>query len=229
MKILAVDTATKTCSVAVSDDSDIIVAHTARYARTHARHIMTMIDGIVQAAEITMEDIDGFAVTLGPGSFTGLRIGISTVKGLAMAVKKPVAGVSALEALAAQFFAATDLICPLIDARKGEVYAGVYRWTPDGCEPVFPAKVASPEQAVSGIDGPCLFVGNGAAQYRQRISACLGEWARFVPPVFNPVRAAMVAHLGYRQFAAHSAGDARTVQPVYIRRPDAQRPPRQKA
>lgn len=223
MKLLAVDTATKTCSVALAEDSEPIFEYTASHAQTHARHLMEMIDGVMQAAKMTTADLDGFAVTVGPGSFTGLRIGISTVKGLAMALKKPVAGVSALAVLAEQFFGVTEWICPLIDARKGEVYAGLYQWTDSGCESAAAARVVGPEDAVAGIEGPCLFVGNGAALYRERIEKCMGGLARFAPPVMNAIRGAMVAHLGYRQFAAGSAEDARALQPIYIRRPDAER------
>ena len=162
MKILALDTATQSCSVAIIDNGSLLAELTRLNRRTHSRHLMDLIDMVCQMSDLKIGDVDGFAVTIGPGSFTGLRIGISTIKGLAFPLNKPVVGVSSLDALAWQCAQSAYLICPLLDARKKEVYACRYRFKnneliKDGNE-----KVASPAEAVRGIREPCIFVGNAA-------------------------------------------------------------------
>jgi len=122
MRILAVDTATKSCSVAIVEKESIIAETTLFIEQTHSKHLMKMIDTALNLSGLTVSELDGFAVTRGPGSFTGLRIGISSIKGFAMASGKPVVGVSSLDSLAMQCCFSPYLVSPLLDARKGEVY-----------------------------------------------------------------------------------------------------------
>jgi len=140
MKILAVDTATMSCSVAVVEAGCLKAELIQATGETHARHLMTMIDNVLQLSNETMAGIEGFGVTIGPGTFTGLRIGLSTVQGLALAESKPIAGVSSLDALAAQVMAtpgeSRSLVCALLDARRKEVYHRLYRTGAKGAEPV---------------------------------------------------------------------------------------------
>ena len=127
MKILAVNTATPACGVAVVNEGTVSAHAVINSRETHARQLMPMIDRVLESCDLAVADLDGFAVVRGPGSFTGLRIGISTIKGLAAASGKPLTGISSLEALAYPFTACPDPICALIDARKNEVYACWYR------------------------------------------------------------------------------------------------------
>ena len=129
MKILAVDTSAMSCSTAIVDNGVVRAELSTVNSQTHSKHLMTMIDTVCKISGIEVAGMDGFAVTIGPGSFTGLRIGISTIKGLAWSLKKPVAGISSLEALAWQCAPVPCLICPLLDARKHEVYSGRYRFS----------------------------------------------------------------------------------------------------
>ena len=122
MKILAVDTATNSCSAAIVDDGIACAELTTVNNQTHSKHLLHMIDTVCDMSGLKITDMDGFAVTIGPGSFTGLRIGISTVKGLAWPLNKPVVGISSLDALAWQCIPAAYPICTLLDARKQEVY-----------------------------------------------------------------------------------------------------------
>jgi tRNA threonylcarbamoyladenosine biosynthesis protein TsaB len=128
MRVLAVDTATTSCSVAIVDKTSLLSEFTLYREQTHSKHLMDMIKAALRMSGLNFSDLDGFAVTRGPGSFTGLRIGISTIKGLAVVLEKPVVGVSSLEALALQVSYSRDLICPILDARKGEVYFSRYRF-----------------------------------------------------------------------------------------------------
>jgi tRNA threonylcarbamoyladenosine biosynthesis protein TsaB len=131
MKILALDTATNSCSVAIMDSGVVCAELTSANNQTHSKHLMTMIDTVCEVSRLEIETMDGFGVTIGPGSFTGLRIGISTVKALAWSLKKPVVGISSLDALARQCIAGPYPICTLLDARKQEVYCCRYHYHAD--------------------------------------------------------------------------------------------------
>ena len=131
MRILAVDTCAKSCSVAVTDSGCLAGEVFTRLRQTHSRHLMRMVDMTLEISGMTMKEIDAFAVTRGPGSFTGLRIGISAVKGMALAGRKPMIGVSSLQSLAWPMAAPGGLVCAILDAGKGEVYSASYRF-PDG-------------------------------------------------------------------------------------------------
>ena len=128
MKILAFDTAMQSCSVALTEDSRLLAEVNLVNTETHSRHLAGLIRDVCRMARTELSEIDGYAVTRGPGSFTGLRIGISTAIGLAQASGKPIAGVSTLHSLAAQATVPSQLVCPMIDARRGEVYVSVLRY-----------------------------------------------------------------------------------------------------
>jgi tRNA threonylcarbamoyladenosine biosynthesis protein TsaB len=223
MKILAVDTASNTCSVALADNGMLKVEYSADHGRTHAVELGGMIDDVLRASGTAVSDIEAFAVTTGPGSFTGLRIGISTVKGLSYAVSRPVAPVSTLDALAFQCAGVETLICSLIDARKKEVYAAIYRWRGEQLETVSKPFVADPGQALAEIREKCFFVGTGALLYRELIEAQLGKLARVAPGEMSFVRASTVARLGGMALSENGGVSAHEILPFYIRRSDAEK------
>ena len=128
MKVLGLDTSTSCGSVGLIDDERIISEYLLDIPVTHSERLLGAIELVLREAHCAMEDLDGWAISLGPGSFTGLRIGVSTVKGLAFATQKPVAGISTLDVLASQISPTPFLICPILDARKGEVYTAFYRY-----------------------------------------------------------------------------------------------------
>ena len=149
MRILAVDTSTRSCSIAVVDGSDLLAEITSGNGQTHSRHLMAMIDSALGLAGLNLSMIDGLAFTCGPGSFTGLRIGISTILGLSASTGKPIAGISGLDALAMQAAAPDILICPMIDGRRNEVYCARYRWVNDALVKEMAEQVLSQELAIS--------------------------------------------------------------------------------
>ena len=222
MRILAVDTATKSCSVAIIDKESLLAELTAVKDQTHSKHLLAMITCVTRTAGLTISDLDAFAVTIGPGSFTGLRIGISTVKGLAVARDKPVVGISSLEALASQSVPCPYLVCPFLDARKGEVYFGRYRFNDHTLEKEGVERVLPPEEAVIDIREPCVFLGNGAQLYREVIQAKLGELAYFTSQINNTIRASTVAILGMQRFKKFGTDDVAGLVPNYIRKSDAE-------
>jgi tRNA threonylcarbamoyladenosine biosynthesis protein TsaB len=183
---------------------------------------MDLINTVCRIADLKAEDVDGFAVTIGPGSFTGLRIGISTIKGLAFSLGKPVAGVSSLDALAWQCAQSAYLICPLLDARKKEVYACRYRFKNNELKKDDTEKVASPAEAVRGIREPSIFVGDAAQMYREKISAELGELAHFAAWGQHTIRASSIAWLSMTGFNRKQTDDVALLVPHYIRKPDAE-------
>lgn len=223
MKILAVDTSSRTGSVALLEDDTIVAELHVSSSKTHAKRLMPVIDATLELAGMGLEALDAFAVTIGPGSFTGLRIGISALKGLAFATGRPATGVSTLDALAHPFAWFPGLVCPLLDARKGEVYTALYRWAARGTmEKVCPDCAVGPKEWLAGIQDACLFVGDGAVAYKEMIEATLGQLATFAPLYCNALRASVVAALGLEQIKKGQTADASALVPLYIRKSDAE-------
>lgn len=222
MKILAVDTATTSCSVAIVDQTSLLSEFTLDSEETHSKHLMGMVKATLKMSGLNFPDIDGFAVTRGPGSFTGLRIGISTIKGLAVASGKPVVGVSSLESLAHQVSYSRDLICPILDARKGEVYFSRYRYLNGHLKKQTKERVAPPDKAIDGLNESCLFVGNGALLYNKMILEKMGEFASFAPMIQNTIRASTLAYLSMAKFEKDDTDDIEKILPYYIRKSDAE-------
>ncbi len=216
------DTATRSCSVALTDGDRVSAEMTTTRKQTHSKHLMGMIDSVLRTAGLTVADLDGFAANRGPGSFTGLRIGISTVKGLALASGKSSIGISGLEALARQFPFSTHLICPILDARKGEVYTAVYQTATDGVTQLTGERAVPPAEAVSGIDRPCIFLGDGALMFRDLISTRLGEQALFAPAGFHTLRASIVAFMAKSRLEKGDTEAPAAFTPRYIRKSDAE-------
>lgn len=222
MKILAVDTATKSCSAAVIDGDSLLADLTTVDDQTHSRHLLNIIDTVMGRAGLKIAQVDGFAVSIGPGSFTGLRIGIASVKGLAFSLAKPVVGVSSLETLAFQCRQNPYLICPVLDARKQEVYFCHYRGRKGKLEKENQERVASPAEAIRGIREPCLFVGNGAKLYQELISTGLGGLAHFAAEKQHTIQASAVARLSLPRFKRQETDDVHLLVPHYIRQSDAE-------
>ncbi len=223
MKILAVDTASKSCSAAVVNQDRVLAESVLSTGETHSKTLMGLIGGVLQSSGVILEDVDAYAVTRGPGSFTGLRIGISIVKGLAAAGDKPVAGISTLDALAFQSSLLNCLICPMLDAKRKEVYFAKYRFDKTGgMEKEIEDSVMPPEEVISGINEPCFFVGDGSVVYHDLISEKLGNLAVFAPLFANTVRASAVGYLGEEKIKNNDVYTAKSLEPFYLRKSDAE-------
>jgi tRNA threonylcarbamoyladenosine biosynthesis protein TsaB len=220
MKILALDTSSRSCSVAAVENRHLLAEITKEDGETHSRHLMEMIKRTLELSGLASSDIDCFGVTKGPGSFTGLRIGISSVKGLAAASGKPLAGISTLDALAAQVFPTPYLICAVIDARKGEVYSARYRFINGLIQKVAEEEVLEPDKAADGIKESCLFIGDGASLYAGIIEKKLGDLAHFPEPHFNVIRASTVAFMSLKKCEDNDTEDVALFAPHYIRKSD---------
>jgi len=222
MKILSVDTSTPTCTVGIVNGDRILAELVDSSGQTHARHLMGMIDRSVSASGISVRDIDGFAVVTGPGTFTGLRIGIGTIKGLAFALAKPVVGVTSLAALAAQADLPTKFTCPVMDARRNEVYYSLYVSEKGELQQVGDPLVAPPSELVKNVHEPCQFIGNGARLYREMFGAALGSLAQFSCSNLDTIQAGTIAKLALKQLQNQDTQGLHAVAPYYIRRSDAE-------
>jgi tRNA threonylcarbamoyladenosine biosynthesis protein TsaB len=223
MYILSVDTSTSSCSVAIIKDLSLVAELTLLSGETHSKHLMRMVQDVLSVSGLDIADLNGYAVVRGPGSFTGLRIGISLVKGLAAATGKPVVGVSSLEVLAFSFQSYPFLICSMLDARRDEVYYAGYFHENGAARTMIEKGVGTPESVLSQINTPCLFVGQGAVVYKNLIREKLGEQAIFPSPDRHMIRAEAVAYLGYDRLKKGEKGNLKQLAPLYIRKSDAEK------
>ena len=218
MKILSIDTATTTGSVAVTDGATLLAETTIARKESHSIHLMGMIDQTLELAGLDLDQIEGFAYTKGPGSFTGLRIGLSVLKGLALIKDKPMVGISSLEALAFQASEDNRLICALIDARNKEVYCATYQRRGGAFVLMSPARSLPPQRLAEELNEPCRLIGDGALRYRDVFAQSLGACAKFASSYQNMIHAATIASLSLPRFENKQFDDTRRAAPFYIRK-----------
>jgi tRNA threonylcarbamoyladenosine biosynthesis protein TsaB len=223
MKILAVDTSTASGSIALLDGTRLMAEWTLQSAQTHNRRLLKNIDWFLSELEWTLEQLDGFGVTIGPGSFTGLRIGVTTLKTLAWATRKPLIGVPSLEALAAPFGYAAFPVCPLVDARKGELYHAFYQPDEKGRLRLLGAfQVDSAERVADKIQGPTIFCGDGWTLCREFFAKRLGDLAVPGSGPDNVIRASHVGSLAWKRLQDQQGEDPMTCVPLYVRPSEAE-------
>ncbi|MGC9195552.1 MAG: tRNA (adenosine(37)-N6)-threonylcarbamoyltransferase complex dimerization subunit type 1 TsaB [Syntrophobacteraceae bacterium] len=227
MKILAADTSTMSGSIALLDEGNLIAERTLSSAKTHTRRLLTSIDELLAEAGLELESIEGFATAAGPGSFTGLRIGMTTIKVLAWTLGKAYASVLTLDALAFPFCFSPYPVCALLDARKDEVYFALYR--PDGhgaLVPEIPCSALSPSKLAQTLaqraPEPTVFCGEGFTRYSNILKESLGERVIEPPGFFHIIRAASVGELARRKFAGGRRDDPRSSAPFYLRPSEAE-------
>jgi tRNA threonylcarbamoyladenosine biosynthesis protein TsaB len=222
MYVLGIETSTKTGSVAIVTDGGVIAQYSLNIEVTHSERLMSTVDRVMKDTGFTMADMDGYAVAIGPGSFTGLRIGLATVKGLALVTGKPVAAVPTLKALAWNLPYAAYPVCPMLDARKDEVYAATFRF--DGTAQVHDIAdtVISLARLSEHISEKTLFTGEASYLFRKDILEIFGERALFAPVSAILPSAASVAELGLDMIKSGRLADPDTLTPIYIRRPEAE-------
>lgn len=219
MRILAIDTSSFPASVSVLENGIVLGEHIIRNKKKHSQMIMVMTENMLKELGLDIADIDLFAVSKGPGSFTGLRIGISTVRAFAQALKKPAIEISSLEAIAYNFSGREGVIVPMTDALRDEVYTAAYTFT-DGelCEIMAPCVMTAPECAAL-FEG-ALFVGDGAIKH----SECIENNGGVVAPGYlSEVRASSVAAAAEQRAAAGDTGVYSDIKPLYLRKSQAER------
>ncbi|MDI6784205.1 MAG: tRNA (adenosine(37)-N6)-threonylcarbamoyltransferase complex dimerization subunit type 1 TsaB [bacterium] len=222
MLILGLDTSTTTGGVAIISDQRLIANYQLDVTATHSARLFPAISAILHDAQLTLKEINGIAVATGPGSFTGLRIGVATAKSLAYLNKIPLVGISTLDALAHPFIQSNQLICPILDALRGEVYTAVYQADNGNLEKIIADIVGPVSSLLEQIKSPCLFTGNGIAKYKTEIETRLGTQAVFAPINLQVVLPSSIANLGLLKISAGNSDDPLKLEPHYLRRPEAE-------
>jgi tRNA threonylcarbamoyladenosine biosynthesis protein TsaB len=219
MRILSVDTSTAACSIALSEDGKLKGEVNTESEETHSVRLLPGIETLLRSCGSTIRDIDAFAVVCGPGSFTGVRIGLTTIKGLAESLGRPTISVTAFEAWVEKFAQHQGILVPVIDARRGEIYSAMYRCTGEGTEVLSPGTVEkAPELLASISHSEAYFVGGGAALYEPAIAARPG-WRVLAS---DPFLGRAIGRIAFRRVGAKKLLTAAELQAYYLRRPDAE-------
>lgn len=225
MKVLAIDTSSNVATAAVVEDGRLLGESILNHKKTHSQKIMVMIEDLLKDLELTVQDIDIFAAANGPGSFTGLRIGVATIKALAHSVNKPVVGISTLAGLAYNLPYAEHIIVPIMDARRNQVYTASYIWDEEGFRELSADEAISIEECVESCGEllDTIFVGDGVFVHRGFIEEKLGERAHFAPPTALMQRASSIAMLALEKAKNGEVEHYSELKPFYLRKSQAER------
>jgi tRNA threonylcarbamoyladenosine biosynthesis protein TsaB len=223
MLVLGIDTATRIASVGLVQDGELLAEESSQEAPNHTGTLLPLIITLLARSGVALADVQGIGVSIGPGSFSGLRIGLSTVKGFAYALGQRVVGVSTLEALAHTVTNWHGGICPILDARKGEVYAAFFRRDRLGrLERLTLDQVCTPPALLEKVPTPCLFLGDGVETYGVLIQERYGSAARLLPFASYHPRGAVVARLAWERLSRGGYDDVSALVPHYVRKPEAE-------
>jgi len=224
--ILGIESATAIASVAVATEYKILAEHMVNNLRTHSVNLMPMIKDTLADAGVSKEQLTGIAVASGPGSFTGLRIGISTARALAQVLKLPLIGVSTLEALAYALSSQQDaLVCPLLNARKNEIYTALYRTDRNAYQCLIPAQAINIEGLLALLAEyreQITFLGDGLPEYGEHIKSVLGFYFRLAPLCASFPRGAAIAEIGIKMLYSGAVFDPLALLPNYARESEAE-------
>lgn len=226
MKLLAIDSSGLVASVAIVSDLGLLAEYTVNYKKTHSQTLLPMLDEIVRMLDIKLSEVDAIAVAAGPGSFTGLRIGAATAKGLGLALKLPIISVPTVDSLAYNLYGTNRLICPFMDAKRNQVYTGLYDFegghfrvlkeqTAIGVEDIL--------EEINQLDREVIFLGDGAPVYEEKIKKKTKVPYLFAPVHINRQRAGAVGALGLEYYRNGIYEAAQQHSPVYLRVSQAER------
>ena len=226
MKILGLDSSGIVASVAIVEDDVLIAEYTVNYKKTHSQTLLPMLDEIAKMTELDLNSIDAIAVAAGPGSFTGLRIGSATAKGLGLALKKPLIAIPTVEGLAYNLYDISGLICPIMDARRKQVYTGIYRFTDHQLKVVEDQMAVPMETVIEKLNqyGEAVtFLGDGVPVFHELIAEKMTVPYSFAPAHVTKQRAAAVATLGEIYYRQGKTETAMEHVPDYLRVSQAER------
>lgn len=226
MKILAIDSSGLVATVAVLEDEELIAEYTINYKKTHSETLLPMLDEIKNMTELDLASIDAVAVAKGPGSFTGLRIGSATVKGLAYALDKPIVAVPTVDALSMNLWGCDRLICPIMDARRNQVYTGLYEFDGDNHTVVMEQTAVSVEELCEKLNEmgkDVVFLGDGVPVYRGIIDELLKVPHSYAPANMNRQKASSLAVLALSYIGRGETESAKDHKPEYLRLSQAER------
>ena len=235
MKLIALDSSGLVASVAVLEDDNFIAEYTIQYKKTHSQTLLCMLDEVKKMTELDLSTIDAIAIASGPGSFTGLRIGSATAKGLGLALNIPIIEVPTVEGMAYRMYGTGDIVCPMMDARRNEVYTGLFAFHAskpyDEMETVLPQcaiPVAELIARCNALGRRVVFLGDGVPVYKEMLEQGLTVPYGFAPPHLNRQSALAVGSLGMRYYEQGKYVTADQHAPDYLRLSQAERERREK-
>lgn len=226
MKILAMDSSGMTATVAVVEDDRVLAEYTIDYKKTHSQTLLPMLKEAGDMIELDLDTVDAIAVAGGPGSFTGLRIGSATAKGLGLALQKPLVHVPTLEGMAYNLWGTDRVVCPMMDARRNQVYTGIYQFREGKLEVLadqMAVPVAEAARKLNEIGRPVILLGDGVPVYEEEIRKALQVPFLFAPPHLNRQRASSVAVCAMEYVRQGKTETAAMHQPDYLRVSQAER------
>ena len=226
MLLLAIESSGLVASIAIMSDDKVIGEYTTNFKKTHSQTLLPMMNEVTQMTGIELEDLDAIVISGGPGSFTGLRIGAATAKGLGLALDKPLVNVPTVDALAYNLYGNEQIICPIMDARRQQVYTGLYTFERDEFKVICPQKAVGIDEIVNEINAmgrPVIFLGDGVPVHREYILEHSNVPCDFAPAHLNAQRAGALAALGKRYFEAGRLETADEHVPEYLRLSQAER------
>lgn len=226
MKFLVLDSSGMVASVAIMTEEAIIGEYTMNHKKTHSQTLLPMLDEVVKMTETDLSDIDAIAIAGGPGSFTGLRIGSATAKGLGMALDKPIVSVPTIDAMAYNLYETDKIICPIMDARRNQVYTGTYEWK-DGSFVVIEEQCArsidETIEAMNDLGREVIFLGDAVPLHKERIMNGAQVPVAFAPAHLSRQRAGAVGSLAMEYYKAGKMESAREHGPDYLKKSQAER------
>lgn len=226
MNLLAIDASGIAGSVAYIKNGKLVGEYYICDKLTHSQTIMPMLDDMKSLLKINLDEIDAVAVTSGPGSFTGLRIGVTAAKALALALQVPIVGVPTLDVMAHAMVFTDYLICPIMDARRNQVYTSLYQWQENELNRLTEHMAADIEEYVSGLnerEEKIIFLGDGVDVYKEKITNILGDKAVFAPSFCNMQHASVLADIAAKLYNEGKAEDPSLFVPMYLRKSQAER------
>lgn len=224
MKVLSIDSASKVATVALLDDANLIAEYTVNNKLEHSTLIMDIVDNLLSNSNLDINDIDGFVVSKGPGSFTGLRIGMATVKGLSLGSNKPYISISSLDALAYSLVNFDGIICPIMDALRNSVYTCLYKGEGGDLKTLLDYSALEIEELIDLLkekDEKVIFTGDAVNKHRDYILEKLPN-ALFAPIHLNIIRSSSLGELGLKKLLNNEKDDLNS-SPFYLKKPQAQR------
>lgn len=227
MKILAIDSSGLVASVAIIEDDILVAEYTVNHKKTHSQTLMPMLDEVVKMTELDLKSIDAIAIASGPGSFTGLRIGAASAKGLGLALDKPLVSVPTVDAIAYSLWGVSGYICPMMDARREQVYTGVYSFNDNGEFFVHTSQCAVSIEELAEIlnsyGQKVYLLGDGVPTLLEKLTIALKVPYVLAPAGFNRQRAASVGLLAKKYFEEGKTVTASEMAPEYLRKSQAER------
>lgn len=215
--VLGVETSSLACGVALAQDDRVLGELLIAGEEPVSERLIEFLDMLLRESRLLLEDLSGFAISIGPGSFTGLRVGLSTLKGLCLATSKPLVKVPTLDALVFGLSYVSHRLCPVIDARRGEVYAALYRARSGAVERLSPYLALKPSELVERIEDNTLFLGSGADIYRDLLLKALGKKAHFLSPNPPTPKPSSIALLGISKLLKGETEEVDGLEPLYLR------------